>query len=88
MAQPNVPLLQEFKDEFTRLPGGMHGGLRPTLVPQGQASRAINISFRGGYAKTRPGWTPVVDMKTDGATPWVRTISVPDPTLSGSSTTS
>ena len=68
--QKNTALLQEFKDTFTTLPGGMHGGLRPTLVPPTQFSRGINISCRGGYAKTRPGWTPVVDMKIGGLSPY------------------
>lgn len=70
MAPANTSIFQEYRDGFTMLPGGMHGGLRPTLVPKGQCSRGINVSFRGGYARTRPGWTPVVDMKIGGLTPF------------------
>ena len=70
MATASSQLIPEFKDGFTVLPAGMHGGLRPVLVPAGRVSRAINISFRGGYATTRPGWTPCVDLKTQGAGPY------------------
>ena len=69
MAQ-QVPTKDNYTDGFTMLPGGMHGGLRPTLVPRNQFSRGINVSVRGGYAKTRPGWTPVVDLKVAGLTPF------------------
>jgi len=62
--------MPEIRDGFTSLPQGMHDSLHPTLVPADRASRAINVAFRGGYAKTRPGWTLEVDLGVKGAKPF------------------
>ena len=51
-----MPNPQPIKDGFTVLTGGMHGGLHPTLLNATQYAKGINLSIRGGYVRTRPGW--------------------------------
>jgi len=40
---------------FTGLPAGMDAYRNPALLPDAQAARAVNVSFRGSLARTRPG---------------------------------
>jgi hypothetical protein len=42
-------------DGFTALPLGVHSGVAATSLQVGQCSWAVNTSFRGGYATSRPG---------------------------------
>ncbi len=41
---------------FTYLPGGMNGGIAPSLIQPTQCAAAINLTFRDGFVKTRPPW--------------------------------
>ena len=41
-------------DGFTTLYGGMDSGRSPSTIAPQQCSHASNVSFRGGFAKTRP----------------------------------
>lgn len=43
-------------DGFTTLLGGVDESRQPLLVRTDQVSRAINLTFRGGFPKTRPPW--------------------------------
>lgn len=43
-------------DGFTTLALGMDAQSAPFLLPEAQCSRAVNVSFRGGLARTRPGY--------------------------------
>ena len=69
-AQQNPMTRKELKDGFTTVPGGMHGGLNPILLPASQFHRGINISCRGGFARTRPGWALVATLGVGGRTPF------------------
>ena len=48
--------MAEVYDGFTGLPLGMNATKDPFLLPEGQCARAINVTFRGGLARTRPGF--------------------------------
>ena len=43
-------------DGVISMEGGMDGGLSPSLIQKNQCAYAENVSFRGGYAKTRPAF--------------------------------
>ena len=43
-------------DGFTNLSLGMDAQRDPFLLPEVQCARGINVTFRGGLAKTRPGF--------------------------------
>ena len=43
-------------DGITSLTGGMDSGRSPSTIDPNQCAYAENISFRGGYATTRPGF--------------------------------
>jgi len=43
-------------DGLTTLVGGMDSGRSPALLKPDQCSYASNVSFRGGFAKTRPAF--------------------------------
>jgi hypothetical protein len=43
-------------DGITTLNGGMDSGRAPSIISPNQCAYAGNITFRGGYAKTRPGF--------------------------------
>jgi len=53
-------------DGLTALTGGMVSGRSPALLKPTQCSYASNISFRGGFAKTRPAFKRL-DLTGDGA---------------------
>lgn len=42
-------------DGFQTL-SGVNGGVAPNTLPRHQVSSAVNMTFRNGFAKTRPGW--------------------------------
>ena len=44
-------------DGFTTLELGIDSGKAASLIGPNQGAYAINITFRGGYPTTRPGWT-------------------------------
>lgn len=44
-------------DGFTNLLGGINAGVQPHLVREDQAADSVNITYRGGYATTRPPWS-------------------------------
>ena len=46
-------------DGFTSLEGGMDSGKSPALLRPNECSYAKNVSFRGGFAKTRPSFKKV-----------------------------
>ena len=54
-------------DGLTALTGGMVSGRSPALLTPTQCSYAENISFRGGFAKTRPAFKRLA-LTGDGAT--------------------
>lgn len=41
---------------FSTLPGGMSGGLAPSLIRPDMVAAAVNATMRGAYLKTRPPW--------------------------------
>lgn len=41
-------------DGWMELSGGMSGGISPSLIRQNQVAAALNFTFRGAFAKTRP----------------------------------
>jgi hypothetical protein len=43
-------------DAITSLEGGMDSGKSPSLIEKNQVFYAQNITFRGGFARTRPGF--------------------------------
>jgi len=46
-------------DGITSLSGGMDSGRSPGTIGKNQCAYAQNVTFRGGYAKTRPGFKRV-----------------------------
>lgn len=48
--------MNEQYDGFTTLPLGMNAQKDPFLLTAQQCARAVNVTFRGGLAKTRPGF--------------------------------
>lgn len=52
----------EVTDQFITLIGGMNGGVDPMVLPDGQYARGVNITSRGGLAKTRPGFKKILDL--------------------------
>jgi hypothetical protein len=47
---------QRISDGFLTLERGIDAGKSPNLLPRNQASFAVNVTMRGGYVKTRPGF--------------------------------
>jgi hypothetical protein len=58
-------------DGFHALPGGMDSGKSPALLGPTQCSYAENVSFRGGYAKTRPAFKKLSFASSAAATAFV-----------------
>ena len=58
-------------DGFHALPGGMDSGKSPALLGPTECSYAENISFRGGYAKTRPSFSKLTLEASSAATAFV-----------------
>jgi hypothetical protein len=44
--------------------GGVHGGLHPSLLQENQYSKGLNITTRGGFVSTRPGFRKLLDLGT------------------------
>lgn len=42
---------------FSTLDFGMNAGVSPALIPANQVAQAVNVTFRGDFAETRPQWT-------------------------------
>lgn len=57
-------------DGFTTLQGGMDSGKSPALLRPFECSYAENVSFRGGFAKTRPSFKKLT-LSGDGASAFV-----------------
>ena len=53
MAIADTTLLLEGQRDFS---GGMDSSLVPALIPENAVYRAVNVTFRGGTPKTRPGF--------------------------------
>jgi len=53
---------RQLTDGFGPVPGGVHGGLHPSLLQESQFAAGLNITTRGGYVSTRPGFTKVLDL--------------------------
>lgn len=51
--------MNEQAEGFIELRNGMNSGRNPLLLADTQCSRAINVSFRGGQAGTRPAYVKV-----------------------------
>lgn len=49
-------------DGFGSLASGCHGGLYPSILGETQFAAAVNVSVRGGFARTRPGLTKLFDL--------------------------
>jgi hypothetical protein len=49
-------LIEGYRSEAGGYGLGMHAGVSPELIPQNQVSRAVNYTFRTGWARTRPGF--------------------------------
>ena len=47
---------QRISDGFVTLERGVDSGRSPNLLPRNQASFAVNVTMRGGYVKSRPGF--------------------------------
>lgn len=41
---------------FTDLSMGVDGGIAPNLISPSQCAQAVNVTFRGDFAQTRPTW--------------------------------
>ena len=55
-------------DGITVLNGGMDSGRAPSMIANNQCAYAQNITFRGGYAKTRPGFKRIPLATSSAAT--------------------
>ena len=55
-------------DGITSLHDGMDSGRAPSMISPGQTPYAENITMRGGYAKTRPGFKRVTFATSDDET--------------------
>jgi hypothetical protein len=42
--------------------GGVHGGLHPSLLSENQFAAGVNITARGGFIATRPGFKRLLDL--------------------------
>lgn len=49
-------------DGFVSQLGGMHAGIDPEVLGETAYSRGINLTSRGGLLRTRPGFTPEVQL--------------------------
>ena len=58
-------------DGFHALPGGMDSGKSPALLGPTECSYSENVSFRGGYAKTRPSYKKLNLASSSAATAFV-----------------
>jgi hypothetical protein len=54
VAAPNQNQPVELEDGFSTIDSGVDTGVFPTLLKKNQASRATNVTFRGGYPTNRP----------------------------------
>ena len=52
----------QLSEAFGPIAGGVHGGLHPSLLSESQFSRGLNVSTRGGFVSTRPGFTKLLDL--------------------------
>lgn len=50
---------QRLSDGFITLERGVDGGKSPSLLPRNQLSSAVNVTMRGGFAKTRPAFNNI-----------------------------
>lgn len=50
---------QRISDGFITLERGVDAGKSPSMLPRNQCSFAVNVSMRGGYAKTRPEFSNI-----------------------------
>lgn len=65
--------MAEVYDGFVSLLDGMDSLTEAALIPASAYSRGINVSCRGGFIHTRPGFTKLVDLpvgKFQGAAVW------------------
>lgn len=60
---------QRISDGFITLERGVDAGKSPSMLPRNQCSFAVNVSMRGGYAKTRPGFSNIPLTFTDATDP-------------------
>ena len=58
-------------DGITILSGGMDSGRAPSVIDKNQCAYAGNISFRGGYAKTRSGFKRIQLATSAAATAFI-----------------
>ena len=49
-------LILEGQQDFS---GGMNSSLSPTLIPENSVATAVNLTFRGGRPKSRPGFKQI-----------------------------
>lgn len=64
----SLPAEQRVFGGFGSLEGGMNGGVSPSLIGQNQCALAVNLTFRGGFATTRPTLANKIITYTDAAT--------------------
>ena len=50
---------QRISDGFITLERGIDAGKAPSMLPRNQASFAVNVTMRGGFAKTRPAFNNI-----------------------------
>jgi len=55
-------------DGITTMSGGMDSGRAPSMISKNQVAYSGNVTFRGGYAKTRPGFKRISIATSDAAT--------------------
>lgn len=60
---------QRISDGFITLERGVDAGKSPSMLPRNQCSFAVNVSMRGGYAKTRPEFSNIPLTFTDATNP-------------------
>lgn len=58
----------EVYDGFSSLQGGMNGGIVPSLIPDSQYAKGVNVTCRNGRIGTRPHFTEILfDTEIEGA---------------------
>ena len=62
------------RDGFTNLLYGMDSGKSPLLIRENQAAFLVNVTVRGGYVETRPGFSKVrLTYERDDIQDWIAT---------------
>lgn len=62
------------RDGFTGLTGGVNSGLNPSIIGKNQLAWGYNITMRGGFVETRPGFNlRELSYPTEEVSDWIQT---------------